>query len=139
HRPRQQHGGSAAGPVDGADLLGEQRWQRAPRCGTSLCRRRRHRRGERERGGRCDQCGELAGHLVQTPAVTAARTGESCTGIPFSTALPDSTSNSCSSASTLLLVPPCSEATDRPVPSTAWPQPWGRLTTPGMISSVTST
>ena len=31
------------------------------------------------------------------------------------------------------------EATESCTPSTSWPQPWGMLTTPGMIPSVTST
>ncbi len=55
------------------------------------------------------------------------------TGIPFSTALPDSGSTSDSSASTLLFTPACADATPIRTPSASWPQPCGIDTTPGMI------
>ena len=65
--------------------------------------------------------------------------GATSTGIPFSTAFPDSGSTSDSSASTLLLTPAWAEATLIRTPAASWPQPCGIETTPGMIPSVTST
>ena len=59
--------------------------------------------------------------------------------MPFSTAFPDSGSTCDSSASTLLFTPACAEATPIRTPSASWPHPCGIETTPGMISSVTST
>ena len=42
-------------------------------------------------------------------------------------------------ASRLLLTPACSRAIDIRVPGLSCPQPWGSDTTPGIISSLTST
>ncbi len=41
--------------------------------------------------------------------------------------------------STLVFGPGRALATAERVPGTPWPKPWGRLTTPGQISSLTST
>ena len=74
-----------------------------------------------------------------TGAGSAARTGATSTGMPFSTALPDSGSIRVSSASRLLFAPACSAATPSCMPGSSWPQPCGMLTTPGITASVTST
>jgi len=36
-----------------------------------------------------------------------------------------------------MLAPGCAAATASRVPARSWPKPWGRLTTPGRIASVT--
>ena len=56
------------------------------------------------------------------------------TGMPFSTALPESGSTSASSARTLAFTPAWRAATPSRAPSASWPQPWGRLTTPVRMS-----
>ena len=61
------------------------------------------------------------------------------TGIPWRTALPESGSITVSSARMLLFTPGCAAATLWRMPGRSWPQPWGRLTTPGITTSVTST
>ena len=94
---------------------------------------------------------EQAGSLWTPGTVSAANprlrrlssaspaTGSSSTGIPFSTALPESGSIRSERARTLLFEPACSRATVSSTPSPSWPQPWGMLTTPGITASVTST
>src|SRR5439155_6903871 len=68
-----------------------------------------------------------------------AHAGTTSTGMPLSTALPDSTSNSSSSASRLEFTPAWAVATAISTPGRSWPHPCGRQTTPGMTASVTST
>src|SRR5205814_4977552 len=65
--------------------------------------------------------------------------GTTSTGMPLSTAFPEMTSNNSSSASRLELTPAWLEAIDICTPGTSCPHPCGRLTTPGIIASVTST
>jgi anaerobic selenocysteine-containing dehydrogenase len=80
--------------------------------------------------------GTLTSWLVD---VVNAATGRTVTGIPLRTAVPDSGSNRSPSASRLLLTPAWRPATPSRAPGRSWPQPWGMLTTPGRIDSVTST
>ena len=60
------------------------------------------------------------------------------TGIPLRTALPDSGSSTSASVSRLEFTPGGPRPPRAARPSRSWPQPWGRLTTPGVIPSVTS-
>src|SRR5262249_30206052 len=60
-------------------------------------------------------------------------------GIPFTIALPDSTSTSSPCASTLLHTPAGRDATASRAPCLSCPQPCGRQTTPWRISSLIST
>ena len=109
------------------------RVQGAARWSRSWSPRSRSTRSSRSSGPRASTESARAG--------TGALTGASSTGIPFSTALPESASSSSSSASMLLLVPGVlgGDPHELGPPGASWPQPWGRLTTPGMIASVTST
>src|SRR5690606_14319709 len=61
--------------------------------------------------------------------------GATSTSIPFTTALFDSGSTSRPGARRLLFTPGWRRATPRRVSSLSCPQPCGRLTTPGIISS----
>ncbi|MBC7931342.1 MAG: insulinase family protein, partial [Rubrivivax sp.] len=73
-----------------------------------------------------------AGAAASSSLVCSALT---LTGTPLSTALPDSGSRRFSSSKSLRLAPGRSAARFIRVPPRWWPQPCGRLTTPGIISS----
>ena len=81
----------------------------------------------------------MSGDCCGRRAPTPAQAGCSSTGIPLSTDVPDSGSIARSSANTFEFTPACSAATRIWAPGRSWPQPCGRLTTPGRIASVTST
>ena len=59
--------------------------------------------------------------------------------MPLSTALPDSGSRQSSSSRSLRLAPGRCAASERRVPARLWPQPCGRLTTPGIMSPLSCT
>src|SRR5260370_22403513 len=81
------------------------------------------------------EAGQVHGGQVER---VVGHAGTTSTGMPFTTALPEISSTRWPGASRLLLTPGCSRATDSRTPSTVWPHPWGRETTPGIISSETS-
>src|SRR3546814_1852724 len=74
-------------------------------------------------------------------ARSSAVSGDSptITGKPFNAALPDKRSSDRSSVRSLMLIPGCARAMRCCVPGLAWPQPFGRDTTPRMMSWVACT
>src|SRR5262249_46717356 len=84
------------------------------------------------------EVGSVRRHYAGVATRSAPLTGAASTGIPFSPALPDTASSSCSAPSALAFPPAYSAATRMRTPSPSWPQPCGIETTPGITSPVTS-
>src|SRR6185436_1939489 len=93
----------------------------------------------RERGTRFEHVAVGVDHAHACTSSPPSYAGATCTGIPLRTALPESGSTALRDDNTLLLTPACAAATARSTPSTSCPHPCGRLTTPRITASVTST